>query len=226
MCFSVSEDSKGIKATNVSVINRDVSRGVSDVLNLLSQVLCSSGSGAACLQKGNFQDSNNQTLVGTVQTFSEDRGWGHIKCDSTQLCGKDVFLMKSALKSQNVTVGVHVVFKVTVTSKGPQANDVKVLPLGCITTESTSGRIFIGQIKSFSAEKGWGLLTSKEVQDVFGRDIFFHKNALGEYSPNRGDEMQFSVEICNGKLAAAKISLVGYQAMQPARGHKFQYTPY
>jgi len=125
-----------------------------------------------------------------------------------QLYAKDVFLMKSALGGQSVQAGSLVSFRVTMGAKGPQATDVQVLPEGCFSTDSSPGSSFVGVVKSFHSEKGWGFVTSDEIQQFFGKDIFLHRLELGGIVPQPGDAVQFTVEPGKtGQLEAKNVAL-------------------
>eukprot|EP00418_Pyrodinium_bahamense_P037036 CAMPEP_0179205848 /NCGR_PEP_ID=MMETSP0796-20121207/102625_1 /TAXON_ID=73915 /ORGANISM="Pyrodinium bahamense, Strain pbaha01" /LENGTH=381 /DNA_ID=CAMNT_0020910739 /DNA_START=84 /DNA_END=1226 /DNA_ORIENTATION=+ len=150
-----------------------------------------------------------QLLFGAVKSFNDDKGWGHITCElGMQLYAKDVFLMKSALGGQSVQAGSLVSFRVTMGAKGPQATDVQVLPEGCFSTDSSPGSSFVGVVKSFHSEKGWGFVTSDEIQQFFGKDIFLHRLELGGIVPQPGDAVQFTVEPGKtGQLEAKNVAL-------------------
>jgi len=149
----------------------------------------------------------DQTFFGILKSFSEEKGWGHITCECTnRLYGKDVFLMKGALNGQTVNAGALLSFKVTLGSKGPQAMAVNLLPPGCFrgSAEETAS-IYTGTVKSFNAERGWGFVTSEELQQTFGKDIFLHRRDLEDnYQPTTGEEIQFCVEIDDGGQPVAK----------------------
>merc|ERR1712079_664005 len=61
--------------------------------------------------------------------------------------------------------GALLSFKVTMGSKGPQAMAVSMLPPGCFRTSAEeSSSVYSGTVKSFNAERGWGFVTSEEIQ--------------------------------------------------------------
>jgi len=149
----------------------------------------------------------DQTFFGVLKSFSEEKGWGHITCECTsRLYGKDVFLMKGALNGQTVIAGALLSFKVTMGSKGPQAMAVSMLPPGCFRTSAEeSSSVYSGTVKSFNAERGWGFVTSEELHQTFGKDIFLHRRDLEEsYLPSTGEEIQLCVEIDDGGQPVAK----------------------
>jgi len=68
------------------------------------------------------------TYSGTIKSFYDEKGWGHIVCDATyQLYGKDMFLMRTRLNGQHVKAGDNVTFHVVMGVKGAEAADVIVL---------------------------------------------------------------------------------------------------
>lgn len=44
-----------------------------------------------------------------------------------------------------------------------------------------NGRRFLGTIKSFNAEKGYGFITCDWASSKFGKDVFLHKNQIGNF---------------------------------------------
>jgi len=149
----------------------------------------------------------DQTFFGVLKSFSKEKGWGHITCEVTsRLYGKDVFLMKGALNGQTVNAGSLLSFKVTLGSKGPQAIAVTLLPPGCFRVSAEeSASVYSGTVKSFNAERGWGFVTSEELHQTFGKDIFLHRRDLEEnYLPSTGEEIQLCVEIDDGGQPVAK----------------------
>jgi len=188
-------------------------------MSALPAIGCAIGAQAVVPGPGN----KDQTLYGTVKSFNEEKGWGHIECEAaTQTYGKDVFLMKSALNGQEVLVGALVAFRIQMGSKGPQAADVSVLPEGSFGCKGQQGQIFTGQVKSFNAEKGWGFLVSDELQQIFGKDIFLHRQELDGTVPSPGDVMQFTVEQGRtGQLEAKNVVSESYHPSRPkAEGHR------
>merc|ERR1712019_22541 len=95
----------------------------------------------------------------------------------------------------------------TQANKGPQANEVKILPPGSVSVDGETGNAFEGTAKSFSEEKGWGFLEGDMLKEVFGKDIFLHKRELDNVSLSVGDSFSFSVEIDKlGQPVAKNVS--------------------
>jgi len=166
--------------------------------------------GMVASPRGPSIPQKDQTFYGVLKSFNEEKGWGHITCDVTnRLYGKDVFLMKGALNGQTVMAGALLSFKVTMGTKGPQATAVSLLPSGAFRVNAEeSSSIFTGSIKSFNAERGWGFVTSEEIYQTFGKDIFIHRRDLEDnYLPSTGEDIQLSVEIDDGGQPVAKNAI-------------------
>eukprot|EP00929_Paragymnodinium_shiwhaense_P096453 TRINITY_DN5803_c0_g1_i1.p1 TRINITY_DN5803_c0_g1~~TRINITY_DN5803_c0_g1_i1.p1 ORF type:complete len:454 (-),score=85.69 TRINITY_DN5803_c0_g1_i1:112-1473(-) len=87
------------------------------------------GLGAAPNLAAKALESERQ--VGTIKNFDESKGFGFIDCPAArQATGLDVFLMRSNLNGQAVNPGDRVTFTLVQTSKGPRADNVKVLAPG------------------------------------------------------------------------------------------------
>jgi len=100
--FSVQEGTKGVEATGVTILQSQRTQG--QVVGMQSR-----------------------GFVGSIKSFDEVKGWGHIDCAATrQLHGKDMFLLRSALNGQTVEAGTQVRFSVAMGAKGAEARDVIV----------------------------------------------------------------------------------------------------
>jgi len=139
---------------------------------------------------------------GTVKSFNEEKGWGHITCPQTQsMYGKDMFVMRSALIGGPINPGDHVAFGVRMGLKGPEAINVEVLGL------EGAEAIYEGIIKQFAEDKGWGFISCEETHQLHNKDIFIHRNELNGYVPAQGEAVQFAVQISNlGRPEATRIN--------------------
>lgn len=158
------------------------------------------------------QPVHNEYFFGAVKGYNEEKGWGHITCQvAKDRFGKEVFLLRSALNGQTVEPGTLVGFTVNMSPKGPQANEVVVLPSDTFSFEGQPGRRYAASVKLFHQDKGWGFVTSEEITGLFfGKDIFLHNKQLNDSSviPHAGDEAHFSIEIAeNGKLQAREVDV-------------------
>lgn len=120
--------------------------------------------------------------------------------------GKDVFLMRTALAGEFASPGALVSFRLQMGTKGPQATGLSLLPPGCVGQEDERGQVFSGTVKSFNAEKGWGFVTSDEVQQLFGKDIMLHRLQCSGATPSTDDLVDFTVEVGRqGRLEAMNV---------------------
>jgi len=140
---------------------------------------------------------------GVVKSVNPEKAWGHISCEAvTQNFGKDAFLRRSEIEAHALDINMQVSFRIEHASKGPQAVEVVPMPDGAF------GGVFEGKVKSFNETKGWGFVTSQEVQNIFGKDIFLHKRELNDQIPGEGAAVQFSVEQGpKGQLEARNVLL-------------------
>lgn len=186
-------------------------------VNMLSQLL-HTPQVAAALNGGKGGSPQGRSdpgpFVGCIKNFDEGKGYGFIVCDATKtLFGKDIFFLGGVLGDQAHKIGDTVVFKPEMTAKGPQANEVKVLPEGSLTCiDGPPGMVFSGHVsKAFFAEKGFGFIHSDHAQIVFGisSGIFLHKNLCGGHIPQQGEPVEFSVGLEKEKLQAINVAFPG-----------------
>jgi len=166
---------------------------------------------------------STKTYFGTVKTWNDQKGYGHIACEATMATfNKDVFLLSGKLEGQPVEVGAELSFKVTMGAKGPQAADVTVLPPGATGTEDAPGSQFQGTVKSFNENKGYGFIAGEVVTQAFGKDIFLSKRELNDEIPAVGEELNFTVEIDKSQLVARNVKRLGssIKAFAPAAKKK------
>merc|ERR1711964_805246 len=137
-----------------------------------------------------------------------------------------MFLLRSALNGVPVQIGDAVSFGVGMGTKGPQAQDVTVIPAGSLSWDGQPGNTFQGTIKSWNAEKGWGFIQGQDIQQTFGKDIFLHKAEIGDYVPSKDEGVRFNVKINEqGRAETTNVSMGTFQAQRPA-ANKFRASPY
>lgn len=76
------------------------------------------------------KDIMGKAFEGTVKSYDDDRGWGHVNCPETRrILGKDMFMLRSAIMggSGKLKVGDRVRFTVQPGLKGPEAQDISVI---------------------------------------------------------------------------------------------------
>lgn len=61
-----------------------------------------------------------------------------------------------------------------------------------------------GVVKSFSEAKGYGFITSPEITEAFGQDLFIHRDQLKGFSP--GTKVNFAILLNKGKAHAFDVA--------------------
>lgn len=148
---------------------------------------------------GDSMSMGDRSFFGVVKSFSVEKGWGHITCGCVRdLFGQDVMMFGKQLEIvdlSNISPGSLVRFKLSVDSKGPKASDVRFLPEGTFGVDDKDGNEYVGTVKSYNAEKGWGFLTSDTLMEVFGEEIFIHQKMLNGQTPSAGEQASCTVVI-------------------------------
>lgn len=164
------------------------------------------------------------TFVGAVKNYTDMKGWGHIACDQThKIYGKDVYFFRASLRG-GVMSGDIVQFTVREGFKGPEATSVTRLQPGNQRNGGSCGgdeKVYHGTVIMWNPDKGWGFVGNAETTQLFGRDIFLHKNHLGGYTPSEGEPVQFSVHFTGqGRPEATAIFFtnVGYGPARSIQG--------
>lgn len=146
--------------------------------------------------------SEDDIYFGTIKAVNEEKGWGHISCDSAyKLIGKDLFVMKTSLEEANVHIGESVSFTIAQGPKGPHATNIRAFDA------QGAGMVFSGSVKTFNDTKGWGFIDSEEAKTVFRTDIFVHKSELHGVNLATGAKVQFTVDISTGRASAGNIAV-------------------
>jgi len=230
--FQVTQGQKGPEAANVQQVGFGGGAAAAGFLQQMQQMgappqLMQQMQQMTGMQGGAQMGKAGQTHFGSIKSFNEEKGWGHIDCDATRkLYGKDMFFMRSALNGQTVQIGDVVTFAVGMGTKGQQAQDMTVVPAGSLSWEGQPGKVFQGKIKNWNPTKGWGFVTGPDVTKTFGRDIFLNKAAIGDYTPNKEEQVRFSVTISeDGRAEAVNVTMGAISAQRPA-ANKFRTAPY
>merc|ERR1719189_2528432 len=64
-------------------------------------------------------DLEAKVWAGSVKSFNQDKGWGHIECAETfKYFGKDIFLLKSQLPGPASTIGKGTCVNFRITDNG------------------------------------------------------------------------------------------------------------
>lgn len=159
-------------------------------------------------------------FIGTVKSYAPAQGYGFIESEDTfTRYGTDVFLHRSQVEDENgarkVSQGERVRFAVDLNKKGrPQARDVqKYVESNAVAPTKT----FVGKVKSFSVERGFGFIACEETRSIFGGDIFLHKKQAEEAGIKDNDMVVFSVEVSSkGQPQARKVGKFGSAAQEGA----------
>lgn len=215
--FSVMQGAKGPEGTSIRPMYGLVSSGTMPM-----QQAQQWGGGGGAQQWGG--GASGQVYYGSLKSYNEEKGWGHISCPQTQqMYGKDMFVLRSALKGASAIVGSNVSFSVVMGNKGPEASNVKVI--GAVTPDAT----YFGTIKQFNEEKGWGFIACDDTRTLYAKDIFIHRNELNGYVPSVGEAVQFSVQMSDqGRPEGTQLSFGPGRYVAPRKPSwgKGRSTPY
>merc|ERR1719305_1132339 len=73
----------------------------------------------------------------------------------------------------------------------------------------SSERWFVGIVKNYSTEKGWGHIGCDETQSLYGRDVFVSRNTIpGQATIFPGDQLRFTVRVQDKGPATEKVEIV------------------
>ena len=138
-------------------------------------------------------------LQGHIKSFSAITGFGFIQCSVVkELADYDIFLHGTQVGTAPVSVGATVSFTLKLHHDGrPQARDVIVealppskdgeaVPLmrmdPTAESEGLSRQTYMGVVKSFCKEKGFGFVACDETHKIFQRDVFAHHSKIGGFA--------------------------------------------
>ncbi|CAE8681490.1 unnamed protein product [Polarella glacialis] len=147
-----------------------------------------------------------------------------IQCGQTeQMYGKDIFFVANVVPGGSVNQGDQVRFSLKMEAKGPAAASMTRLvaaspgygapipaygaPVAAPVPMSAGN--FVGTIKSFNKEKGWGMIQCGQTEQMYGKDIFFVANVVPGGSVNQGDQVRFSIKMEAKGPAAASMARIG-----------------
>lgn len=140
---------------------------------------------------------------GTIKSFNADKGWGHIDCpDTFAFYGKDILLLRT--EASGAKTGDTVSFTIAEDEKGIKAANVEVL----VRDDPSTTPAYMGTMKSFNDDKGWGIIESPDARKVYGKDILVLKTELNVDHPMKGDQVSFSVKQDSRGLKAVNVQLV------------------
>lgn len=58
-----------------------------------------------------------------------------------------------------------------------------------------TGTSFVGQVKLFNMQKGWGMIACDKTQQMYGKDVFFMKSAVPGGYIEQGERVRFSIRM-------------------------------
>lgn len=76
-----------------------------------------------------------------------------------------------------------------------------------------AGSSMVGTVKSYNAEKGWGFVTSPEVVEMYGKDVFFMKSSVVGGVIERNQQVSFTVVSGTKGMQAEKVCPLSPAAM-------------
>lgn len=240
--FSVEQDVKGVKATNIQVVGGGVQaqqqwqhfdqmqqqspdpamqqQWQQQQMQMMPQMqMHGTGYETGRTQLPSSTLAGGQVFYGYVKQFDQTKGFGHIDCDEAKkLFGKDIFLLKSYLNGQQVAMGDQVSFSVEQDPKGLKASNIMVLSSGQ-RAQPQNDQVLMGIVKSFDFEKGYGFIDCPETLQVFGTDVFLLKSTLQGQQVNPGDQVQFTFDNRLGKGPVARdVTLLSGGALATPQG--------
>eukprot|EP00930_Biecheleria_cincta_P024426 TRINITY_DN17485_c0_g1_i1.p1 TRINITY_DN17485_c0_g1~~TRINITY_DN17485_c0_g1_i1.p1 ORF type:complete len:247 (-),score=48.57 TRINITY_DN17485_c0_g1_i1:179-919(-) len=117
-------------------------------------------------------------FVGSIKSYSTAKGFGFIQCnESFSEYQADVFLHQNQVKyflGGKAYEGDKVRFNLEMNKQGkPQARNVEPIS---DTPKVSPSKNFVGRVKDYDAEKGYGFIGCEETHNIFKSDIFLHKN--------------------------------------------------
>ncbi|OLP76777.1 hypothetical protein AK812_SmicGene43246 [Symbiodinium microadriaticum] len=150
--------------------------------------------------RGFSDPKETDVFFGTVKAINE-KGFGHIASEAmTRIYGKDIFAHRTSIEEAKVAAGQAVSFSVSPGPKGAHAIHIQAFD------EGSAASSYSGTVKAFNDAKGWGFIDSAAAKGVFLSEIFLHKNELAG-SVNVGDQVQFTVDVSNGRATAKNVTV-------------------
>mmetsp|Transcript_19883 Transcript_19883/g.46529 ORF Transcript_19883/g.46529 Transcript_19883/m.46529 type:complete len:273 (+) Transcript_19883:68-886(+) len=145
------------------------------------------------------EPENQEWYEGTVKSYFPEQGFGFIQCD--ELFEKhqvDVFLHKNQVDQhlgRRAFPGEKVRFLVGLNKeKKPQARNVARC-MGDGKSWLDGSKTYVGRVKQYWPEKGFGFIACEETQSIFQCDVFLHKKQMEDAQLERGNLVTFSVEV-------------------------------
>jgi len=140
-------------------------------------------------------------FVGVFKTGLE-KGFGYITCEALQA---DVFVHKAQIGDFNVQIGAPVEFEAYWHKGHLQARHLKVPML--VQEEEILGD-YIGKVKSFNAEKGFGFVTCSAIQNESNSpDVYINHKLVGGFDMTPGAPVLFEAFWHKGRLQGRNLRI-------------------
>lgn len=153
--------------------------------------------------------------MGVIKSYNPEKGFGFIACDTLKAEHEgDVFLsQKHVLDFQ---VGAEVKFTAYLYGGKLQCKDLfdatgLVGPQKCVGKMATGGQedivlgTFVGMIKSYNSDKGFGFIDSPELKSIgYEMDAFLQKDVIGQFEV--GTIVSFGAYLRDNKLRARSLA--------------------
>lgn len=136
-----------------------------------------------------FFEFVGKRLRGVVKSFSPLTGYGFINCPETfEVFGRDIYALSDQIGQ--IPAGNEVSFEVFMNRGGqPEAKNVR------------DDKVCHGYLKSFHPGNGYGFIACNETFAIYARDVFVHKDQVGQYPC--GQEVSFTVSLNDRKQPQA-----------------------
>ncbi|CAL1156304.1 unnamed protein product [Cladocopium goreaui] len=148
-------------------------------------------------KKTDLEPVDDTWYEGSIKSYSTQDGFGFIHCD--ELFNKhqaDVFLHKRQVDTHlgsRATRGDQVRFLLGVNQAGkPQARNVE-RRVGSHWVDFS--KVYVGSVKDYREEKGFGFIVCPETHYIFQSDIFLHKNEVEKNNLSKGSRVTFSIQV-------------------------------
>jgi len=159
-----------------------------------------------------------EKFSGEIKSFSEAKGFGFIavekvwnllRCD-VYFSLSEVYDVEPGKASEKVRKGSKCTFWCNLDRSGrPQAKVVRITSVAEVQNNPVlpGQEKYVGRIKSFSQETGYGFITCDETFKKFNRDVFLHHKQLASKA-KVGDLVQFLIFESKGQPKAMELKLV------------------